>query len=101
VPSSIELTVFRVVQEALTNARKYAGGAQAAVRLTYGSGDVTVEVSDEGPGDGFAGGSGYGLVGMRERVVLHGGTLETGPLEAGGFRVWARLPLPVTESALR
>jgi len=101
VPSSIGLTVFRVVQEALTNARKYAGGARAAVRLTYGPDDMTVEVSDEGPGDGFADGSGYGLVGMRERVLLHGGTLEAGPSEAGGFRVWARLPLPVTERALR
>ncbi|MGW3495229.1 sensor histidine kinase [Streptomyces sp. NPDC001020] len=101
VPSSIGLTVFRVVQEALTNARKYAGGAPAAVRLTYGLDDVTVEVSDDGPGEGFAGGSGYGLVGMRERVVLHGGTLEAGPLDEGGFRVWARLPLPVTEGALR
>ncbi|MDR3081948.1 MAG: sensor histidine kinase [Streptomyces sp.] len=102
-PSSIGLTVFRVVQEALTNARKYAGGAPAAVRLTYGPDDVTVEVSDEGPGGGFAVvGSGYGLVGMRERVVLHGGTLEAGPSDEGGFRVWARLPLPVVaEGVLR
>ncbi|MEV5985190.1 sensor histidine kinase [Streptomyces sp. NPDC052051] len=101
VPSSIGLTVFRVVQEALTNARKYAAGARAVVRLTYGPVDVTVEVADEGPGEGFTGGSGYGLVGMRERVVLHGGTVEAGPSDEGGFRVRARLPLPVSEGALR
>ncbi|ARZ69928.1 histidine kinase [Streptomyces albireticuli] len=87
-PPSVGLTVFRIAQEALTNARKYAGGARATVRLTYAGDGVTVEVSDDGagppdgfgrPGPGSAPGSGYGLVGMRERVVLHGGTLEAGP----------------------
>ncbi|OIJ88254.1 sensor histidine kinase [Streptomyces colonosanans] len=97
VPSSIGLTLFRVVQEALTNTRKYAREAKADVQLTYGQGEVTVEVSDDGPGAGFSAGSGYGLIGMRERVVLHGGTLEAGPLDEGGFRVRARLPLPVDE----
>jgi len=101
VPSSIGLTLFRVVQEALTNARKYAHEAQADVRLTYGPDDVAVEVTDDGPGAGFAAGSGYGLIGMRERVMLHGGRLEAGPLDEGGFRVWARLPLPVDEGARR
>ncbi|GGX76318.1 sensor histidine kinase [Streptomyces hiroshimensis] len=114
-PPSVSLTVFRIVQEALTNARKYAGKAQASVHLTYGPGGVTVEVSDDGVGAdagsgsgsgadagfgwgaGAGTGSGYGLVGMRERVVLHGGTLEAGPLEEGGFRVSARLPLKTDE----
>ncbi|GHG61992.1 sensor histidine kinase [Streptomyces griseocarneus] len=94
-PPSVGLTVFRIVQEALTNTRKYAGTARASVRLTYGPDGVTVEVSDDGAGASArsGSGSGYGLVGMRERVVLHGGTLEAGPLDEGGFRVSARLPL--------
>lgn len=98
-PPSVGLTVFRIVQEALTNARKYAGRARAWVRLTYEEGAVAVEVTDDGDGGGtgFGSGSGYGLVGMRERVVLHGGTLETGPRDEGGYRVSARLPLAVDE----
>ncbi|MFE6779657.1 sensor histidine kinase [Streptomyces sp. NPDC057702] len=102
-PPSVGLTVFRIVQEALTNARKYAGDARARVRLTYEPGGVAVEVADDGEGVGadYPAGSGYGLVGMRERVVLHGGTLETGPGDEGGFRVWARLPLTADEGALR
>lgn len=104
-PPSVGLTVFRIVQEALTNARKYAGGARASVELTYGPDGVAVEVTDDGAGAGFGpeagSGSGYGLVGMRERVVLHGGTLEAGPLDEGGFRVSARLPLKDGEGALR
>ncbi|WP_405634197.1 sensor histidine kinase [Streptomyces sp. NBC_00056] len=105
-PPSVGLSVFRIVQEALTNARKYAGDARARVRLTYAPDGVTVEVSDDGPGAGPAGpgaGSrpGYGLVGMRERAVLHGGTLEAGPLDKGGFQVSARLPLQADEGALR
>lgn len=103
-PPSVSLTVFRIAQEALTNARKYAGGARASVELTYGPDGVTVEVSDDGAGPpgGFgkpAQGSGYGLVGMRERVVLHGGTLEAGPRDEGGFRVAASLPLKAGERA--
>ncbi|MEU1372142.1 sensor histidine kinase [Streptomyces triculaminicus] len=98
-PPSVGLTVFRVVQEALTNARKYAGEARASVRLTYEPDGVAVEVSDDGAGvsTAFGSGSGYGLVGMRERAVLHGGTLEAGPLDQGGFRVSARLPLTADE----
>ncbi|MBO0654394.1 sensor histidine kinase [Streptomyces triculaminicus] len=98
-PPSVGLTVFRVVQEALTNARKYAGEARASVRLTYEPDGVAVEVSDDGAGvsTAFGSGSGYGLVGMRERTVLHGGTLEAGPLDQGGFRVSARLPLTADE----
>ncbi|WP_405977267.1 sensor histidine kinase [Streptomyces sp. NBC_00158] len=97
-PPTVGLTVFRVVQEALTNARKHAGNAPARVRLTYGADEVAVEVCDEGPADGAARrphrGGGYGLIGMRERVALHGGTLEAAPREEGGFRVAVRLPVP-------
>lgn len=96
------LTVFRIVQEALTNARKHAGEARAEVRLTYGDDRVDVEVRDDGGGTLVPAGHkassrstrpGYGLVGMRERVSLHGGSLTTGPLEGGGFAVTASLPL--------
>ncbi|MFJ9457755.1 sensor histidine kinase [Kitasatospora sp. NPDC101447] len=117
-PPTVGLTVFRIVQEGLTNARKYAGPARASVLLTYGADRVTVEVRDDGgrgggrgggldgdtaqPGrDTAAGGSrgGYGLIGMRERVALHGGTLEAGPRPAGGFAVVAELPLAPEETA--
>ncbi|WP_329585434.1 histidine kinase [Kitasatospora sp. NBC_01250] len=104
---TLGLTVFRIVQEALTNARKHAGGqAQAYVQLTYRQDRITVEVRDTGPGvptgvgAGRAGAagpgpgrSGYGLIGMQERVALQGGTMVAGPLEHGGFRVAASLPV--------
>ncbi|MEV7725140.1 sensor histidine kinase [Streptomyces sp. NPDC087917] len=101
-PPTVGLTVFRVVQEALTNARKHAGEASARVRLTYHHDEVAVEVCDDGPGDGPPrrtttarppGQGGYGLIGMRERVVLQGGTLEAAPHRDGGFRVAARIPV--------
>ncbi|MFJ1707500.1 sensor histidine kinase [Kitasatospora sp. NPDC088346] len=102
-PPTVGLTVFRIVQEALTNARKHAGSARASVRLTYGEGRVTVEVRDDGggapPTDGAVSGSGgYGLIGMRERVALHGGTLAVGPRPGGGFAVVADLPLGADEA---
>ncbi|MEV0439364.1 sensor histidine kinase [Streptomyces spectabilis] len=99
---TLGLTVFRIVQEALTNIRKHAGGARATVRLAYGPELLTVEIRDDGSGTTTAprkGRSGHGLVGMRERVALHGGSLETGPRPEGGFRVLATLPLPATEQA--
>ncbi|RSS85988.1 sensor histidine kinase [Streptomyces sp. WAC05292] len=95
-PPGVSLAVFRIVQEALTNARKHAGdGAHVDVRLAFAAHEVRVTVTDDGPRPGrpAARGSGYGLMGMRERVALHGGTLRAGP-EAGGFAVRARLPLP-------
>ncbi|MEU9006782.1 sensor histidine kinase [Streptomyces sp. NPDC048551] len=109
-PPTVGLTVFRVVQEALTNARKHAGNARAHVRLTYRQDEVAVEVRDDGPGSGSPGGpasarparpAGYGLIGMRERVALQGGTLEAAPLDEGGFRVAARLPVATGAGAAR
>ena len=93
--AGLELTAYRVVQEALTNVVKHAGRAAAKVRIRYGTGDLSIDVVDHG-GAAPAGrgrGAGLGLVGMRERVSLYGGHLETGPLGDGGFAVRATLPL--------
>ncbi|MET7703597.1 histidine kinase [Streptomyces sp. NPDC005485] len=107
-PPTIGLTVFRIVQEALTNARKHAGQARAQVHLTYGPDRLVVAVRDDGSGSsaGAGGGgpnrsgrSGYGLIGMHERVTLHGGSLSTGPLDGGGFEVRAGLPLAPYEQS--
>ncbi|MGW6919515.1 sensor histidine kinase [Kitasatospora sp. NPDC054939] len=104
-PPTAGLTVFRIVQEGLTNARKHAGPARASVRLTYRPDRVTVEVRNDGrdasaqDGTGSPGRPGYGLLGMRERVALHGGTLEAGPQAGGGFAVRAELPLGPEEAA--
>jgi signal transduction histidine kinase len=90
----VALTIFRIVQEALTNSLKHAGDATAEVRLSYGQHWLVVEIFDTGRGpvpDG--GGIGHGLVGMRERVSLYGGTLRVGPRPGGGFRVYARIPI--------
>lgn len=89
----LDLTVFRVVQEALTNTLKHAAATHAAVALDFAADGVRITVTDDGhgpvPGDA---GLGHGLVGMRERVALYGGTLRTGARSGGGFRVYARLP---------
>ncbi|MER5253262.1 MULTISPECIES: sensor histidine kinase [unclassified Streptomyces] len=97
-PMPVGLSLYRIVQEALTNARKHAGPARATVRLDYLPGRVTVEVADDGAGDGRARsgrdeGGGYGLLGMRERVALHDGSLRAGHREEGGFVVTASVPL--------
>jgi signal transduction histidine kinase len=91
-PAGVALAAYRIVQEALTNALKHAGPARASVRIAYRPHEVELEVVDNGPG-GPTGGTGHGLVGMRERAALYGGQFEAGPLEEGGFRVRARLPL--------
>jgi len=94
-PPGIDLSAYRIVQEALTNTLKYAGTARACVRVEFVSGALELEVADDGRGTDAAapGGSGHGLVGMRERVELFGGVLEAGPRAEGGYRVRARLPL--------
>jgi signal transduction histidine kinase len=94
VPDGVGLAAYRIVQEALTNVRKHAGpDARVAVRVAVDRA-VTVEVRDDGRGAAaHADGRGLGLVGMRERAAVHGGTLEAGPAPGGGFAVSARLPL--------
>jgi signal transduction histidine kinase len=93
----IEVTAYRIVQEALTNARRHAPGAAVDVELRYGDGDLAVRVRDNGPGPVAAGLSGHGLLGMRERAATVGGTLRTGPAPGGGFVVEARLPVKSEE----
>jgi signal transduction histidine kinase len=98
-PTGVELTGYRIVQEALTNALKHAGRAQVDVRLRYEPNCVDIEVTDQGPTDSTQPINGHdsgsrGLTGMRERVSMYGGTLETGPRTgSGGFSVHARIPL--------
>jgi signal transduction histidine kinase len=96
-PPGIDLSAYRIVQEALTNVLKHAGAARAEVVIGYGDQEITVEVTDDGRGAAAAGaadrpGTGHGLIGLRERVALFRGDLEAGPRPGGGFRVAARLP---------
>jgi len=92
--AGVELSAYRIVQEALTNVVKHAGPAHAAVRVRYGEDQLALEIVDDGVGTSGpdAPRSGHGLVGMRERVALFGGTLRTGPQEGRGYRVQALLP---------
>jgi signal transduction histidine kinase len=97
-PAGLDLSAYRIVQEALTNVVKHAGPAHAQVTIRYRDHDVAVEVTDNGRGVGAVAGdgrrgTGHGLIGMRERVAAFGGDLEVGPRPGGGFRVAARLPL--------
>jgi signal transduction histidine kinase len=93
-PSGAELAVYRVVQEALTNAIKHAGGATTRVTLAWGAGALELCVANEGDGGASPElvGAGHGLIGMRERIRVHGGELDAGPRPGGGFQVSARLP---------
>ena len=89
------MSAYRIVQEALTNALRYAPGSTVKIDVRYGRA-LELEVRDDGArtnGKPPVNGSGHGLVGMRERAALFGGELEAGPAEDGGFRVRARLPL--------
>jgi signal transduction histidine kinase len=92
-PPGVDLSAFRIVQEALTNALKYAGPAHARVVLRFRADDLELEIEDDGPGTGDGSGSGYGLVGMRERVSVYGGELEAGRRPGGGYALRVRLPL--------
>ncbi|SDE56313.1 sensor histidine kinase [Glycomyces harbinensis] len=102
-PETLALTVFRVAQEGLSNVVRHAPGAPTTVEVTAGPREVTVTVENGRPPEGEvapeAHGSGLGLVGMRERVTLDGGTLETGPTAEGGFRVHAVLPIEDRQNA--
>lgn len=95
-PASLDLSAYRIVQEALTNTLKHAGPARARVAISYLAGKLELDIVDDGQGSGDGGnnaGAGRGLIGMRERVSLFGGELDVGPDPEGGFRVHSSLPL--------
>lgn len=94
-PPGIELAVYRVVQEALTNTVKHASGASASVTIDHGDQELRVEVIDTGgpPSQTATAGNGRGLIGLRERLAVYDGTVETASLPTGGYRVTASIPL--------
>ncbi|MDN3358689.1 histidine kinase [Actinomadura sp. DC4] len=91
-PPGVDLTAYRVVQEALTNTIKHAVGATATVTIGYDGDWLEIEVADTGGTPGAGAGAGRGLIGLRERLAVYGGTLETGRRLPAGFRLSARLP---------
>jgi len=99
-PRALDLSAYRIVQEALTNSLKHARGARAEVVVRYDEGTLELDISDSGgarnggPAVATSGTGGHGIVGMRERAALFGGELWARPT-AGGFRVTARLPVPL------
>jgi signal transduction histidine kinase len=101
VPQGLSLCAYRIVQEALTNALKHAGPAKAEVSVRWCSGALELKVADDGRGAAARSGSvrGHGIVGMRERAGLHGGSVEAGPGQNGGFAVRARIPLATGSAA--
>ena len=88
----VDLAAYRVIQEALTNALKYAGPARAWVTVRWREDEIEVEIANDGSSEAAGDGTGHGLIGLRERVALVGGTIESGPRAGGGFVVTARLP---------
>ncbi len=96
VTPTVDVSAYRIVQEALTNTIKHAGASRADVHLTYRRGELELEITDDGRGNGDTApsrnGGGLGLIGMRERAGLHGGQLSAGPVAGGGFAVRATLP---------
>jgi signal transduction histidine kinase len=95
-PPTVDVSAYRIVQEALTNVLKHSGASRAAVHLRYWPGELELEIVDDGHGNGSrsAAAGGLGLIGMRERAVLHGGQLSTGSAAGGGFAVRVKLPAP-------
>jgi signal transduction histidine kinase len=92
-PAGIDLSAYRIVQEALTNVVKHAGDAAAEVVVRYGPRALELAIVDDGHGRATSrNGAGHGLIGMRERVALYSGTIEAGTQDGGGYAVRARLP---------
>jgi signal transduction histidine kinase len=93
-PPGIDLCAYRILQEALTNARRHAPGAAVEVSIRYGASSLKLRVRDHGPGAGESEPDGHGLLGMRERAIMVGGTLSAGAASGDGFVVEAELPVP-------
>jgi signal transduction histidine kinase len=101
-PPGLDLAAYRVVQEALTNVLKHAPAASTAVRIAYRDDDLLIEVTDDGTAltvreSGGERGSGRGLLGLRERIAIYGGSLEAGPRPGVGWRVRATIPLAAVD----
>jgi len=94
-PPGVDLSAYRIVQEALTNALKHAGAARVRVTVRYAEDGLELEVVDDGAGGAGDTDSGHGLIGMRERVALYGGSLRAGARPGGGYAVGVRLPFHV------
>jgi signal transduction histidine kinase len=92
-PPGIDVALYRLAQEALTNTLKHARGARATVVLRYDEAAVALSVLDDGRAAATGSGQGHGLIGMRERVALYGGTLSAGPRDGRGWMVDALIPL--------
>jgi signal transduction histidine kinase len=92
-PPGVDLCAYRIVQEALTNARRHAPGATVDVGIDYAADTLRLRVRDDGPGPAASGSHGLGVLGMRERALMVGGTLTVGPADGGGFVVEAELPV--------
>jgi signal transduction histidine kinase len=92
-PPGVDVSAYRIVQEALTNALRHAGPARAHVLVRYGTDELELEITDDGPGASNGDGTGHGLLGIRERVAVYGGDLRAGVRAEGGFSLRARLPL--------
>jgi signal transduction histidine kinase len=99
-PAGLDLTAYRVVQEALTNTVKHASGASVDILVDYKPSRLSLDIADSGgvPGQSAASGNGRGLIGLRERVSVHGGTVSAGPRAHGGYRVQVEIPLPVEDA---
>jgi signal transduction histidine kinase len=93
-PADIDLSAYRIIQEAITNVVRHAGTSQCRVSIDREDSQLSIEIVDSGRGGAIAG-TGFGIVGMRERAGLLGGDFSAGPRAGGGFRVAARLPVPV------
>ncbi len=104
VPAGIDLSAYRIIQEALTNVIKHGAASAAEVTISYCPDSVAVEVNDEGTGTPPdrvpppRTGAGHGIIGMRERVAVYGGEFSAGPGPDGGFRVRARFPIAEVRS---
>jgi signal transduction histidine kinase len=96
-PPGVDVSAYRIVQEALTNALKHAGPARARVFIRRTDEELELEVIDDGEGSSNGDGTGQGLVGMRERVAVYGGKLDAGPHPGGGYALRARLPIGSTQ----
>jgi signal transduction histidine kinase len=92
-PAAIDLAAYRIIQEGLTNTLKHAHASHADLLVRYGTDELAIEVHDDGNGKSASDGMGHGLIGVRERVNIHGGKMNAGTATDGGFLLATSLPL--------